>query len=174
MPVIGTIFLSLSVQPSDILILPDSDPLPQDLATLVSYPGVILFKSQDLSVNQLKEFGTQFGELLGKSQTSMLHKHPISKSLPNLGVDISIISFEGHVTKGIACANFVKGSCTSNGWHSYITFECVPSDYTGCIYRLYNLKLTIQLPADSHMAPVGGNTLGSPLMGIEMGNGTET
>ncbi|KAF8579129.1 taurine catabolism dioxygenase [Ramaria rubella] len=140
-PAIGTVFLSPSVQLSDILVRSDSDTLLRDLATLVSHRGVVFFKSQNLSVNQLKELGTRLGELSGKPQTSTLHKHPISESSPELGADISVISSEG----GIARADFVKESRASNGWHSDITFERVPSDYT--LLKMHRLP------------SVGGDTL---------------
>jgi hypothetical protein len=34
------------------------------------------------------------------------------------------------LTRGIARVDYMKGNRASNGWHSDITFERVPSDYT--------------------------------------------
>jgi len=140
-PAIGTLFTSPNVQLANLLVHPNSDVLLRDLATLVSHRGVVFFKHQRLSTVQLRELGSRLGELSGKPRTSTLHKHPISESTPELGADISVISSEG----GIARADYVKGIRASNGWHSDITFERIPSDYT--LLKMHTL------PA------VGGDTL---------------
>ncbi|KAF8492247.1 taurine catabolism dioxygenase [Gautieria morchelliformis] len=140
-PAIGTLFTSPNVQLCDILVHTNSDIFLRDLATLVSHRGVVFFKNQRLSVRQLKELGSRLGTLSGKPTTSTLHKHPISESTPELGADISVISSEG----GIARADYMKGNRASNGWHSDITFEHVPADYT-------LLKMHL-------LPPVGGDTL---------------
>jgi len=151
-PNIGTLFPDSNVQLAEILVRPDSDTLIRDLATLVSHRGVVFFKRQNLDPKQLKELGTRLGELSGKPKSSTLHKHPISESLPELGADISVISSQRYVpffllssykfmnieysVSGIARADYVKGGRASNGWHTDITFEKVPSDYTVCMARL--------------------------------------
>lgn len=35
-----------------------------------------------------------------------------------------------NISSGIARADYVKGSRASHGWHTDITFERVPADYT--------------------------------------------
>ena len=97
-PAIGTLFPSPNVQLADILAAPDSDTFIRDLATLTSHRGVVFFKSQHLSAEQLKELGARLGELSGKPLSSTLHKHPISEETPELGADVSVISSEGCVS----------------------------------------------------------------------------
>jgi alpha-ketoglutarate-dependent taurine dioxygenase len=136
---VGTRFHGLQV--SSLLTSADADQKIRDLATLVSHRGVVFFQNQDISVDQMKELGTRLGELSGKPESSKLHIHPISEDTPELPADISIISSMG----GISRAGFKKGTRASNGWHSDITFENIPSDYT-------MLKM--------HTVPeVGGDTL---------------
>ncbi|KAJ6552066.1 hypothetical protein DFH09DRAFT_601285 [Mycena vulgaris] len=140
-PHIGTRFPNKSVQLSGILAAPNSDELLKDLATLVSHRGVVFFTDQDIDVEKQKELGTRLGELAGKPATSKLHIHPISEQTPELTADVSVISSEG----GIARTGYSKSARASNGWHTDITFEHVPSDYA--ILKLHTL------PA------VGGDTL---------------
>ncbi|KAF8530255.1 taurine catabolism dioxygenase [Hysterangium stoloniferum] len=138
---IGTVFPNPDTQLADILTRTDSDRLLRDLAILVSHRGVVFFKNQILSPRQLKEVGRRLGELSGKPKSSTLHKHPISEDTPELGADISVISSDG----GISRADYVNGSRASNGWHTDITFEHVPADYT--LLRMHTLPT------------VGGDTL---------------
>ncbi|KAJ3570708.1 hypothetical protein NP233_g4232 [Leucocoprinus birnbaumii] len=140
-PVIGTVFPNKSTQLSQLLKGPKSDELIHDLAVLVSQRGVVFFKDQDITVEQQKILGQKLGELTGKPATSKLHKHPISEDVPELGLEISVISSKG----GIARPGRPTKTRASGGWHSDITFEKVPSDYA--ILKLHTL------PA------VGGDTL---------------
>ncbi|KAJ7773654.1 taurine catabolism dioxygenase [Mycena maculata] len=140
-PHIGTRFPSKSMQLSRILTAPNSDELLKDLATLVAHRGVVFFTDQDIDIVRQKELGTRLGELAGKPSTSTLHIHPISEQTPELTADVSVISSEG----GIARTGYSKSARASNGWHTDITFEPVPSDYA--ILKMHTL------PA------VGGDTL---------------
>ncbi|KAJ7853707.1 hypothetical protein B0H14DRAFT_781406 [Mycena olivaceomarginata] len=140
-PHIGTRFPSKSVQLSAILAAPNSDELLKDLATLVSHRGVVFFTDQDIEIEKQKELGTRLGRLGGNPATSTLHVHPISESTPELTSDVSVISSEG----GIARVGYSNSNRASNGWHTDITFEPVPSDYA--ILKMHTL------PA------VGGDTL---------------
>ncbi|KAJ7140053.1 hypothetical protein C8R43DRAFT_602220 [Mycena crocata] len=140
-PHIGTRFPSKSVQLSQILTAPNSDELLKDLATLVSHRGVVFFTNQDIDIEKQKELGTRLGELAGKPATSKLHIHPVSEETPELTADVSVISSEG----GIARNGYKKTIRASNGWHTDITFEPIPSDYA--ILKLHTLP------------PVGGDTL---------------
>lgn len=139
---IGTTFPNASVQLSRLLTAPNSDELIGDLAILVSHRGVVFFTDQDIKINQQKELGTRMGELSGKPATSTLHKHPISEDTPELGAEISVISSLGYVfwrpdaqREYLLCSGIarpqgrLRASRASNGWHSDITFEPVPSDY---------------------------------------------
>ncbi|KAJ6516852.1 hypothetical protein C8R47DRAFT_1088518 [Mycena vitilis] len=140
-PHIGTRFPNKSVQLSRILAAPNSDELLKDLATLVSHRGVVFFTDQDIDIEKQKELGSRLGELAGKPATSKLHIHPISEQTPELTADVSVISSEG----GISRVGYAETTRASNGWHTDITFERVPSDYA--ILKLHTL------PA------VGGDTL---------------
>ncbi|KAJ6502074.1 hypothetical protein C8R45DRAFT_608413 [Mycena sanguinolenta] len=140
-PHIGTRFPSKSLQLSRILTAPNSDELLKDLAALVAHRGVVFFTDQDIDIAQQKQLGARLGELGGKPATSTLHVHPISEQTPELAADVSVISSDG----GIARVGYSKSTRASNGWHTDITFEPVPSDYA--ILKMHTL------PA------VGGDTL---------------
>ncbi|KAJ7102924.1 hypothetical protein C8R44DRAFT_682352 [Mycena epipterygia] len=140
-PHIGTRFPSKSTQLSHILTEPNSDELLKDLATLVSHRGVVFFTDQDIDIEKQKELGRRLGELSGKPATSKLHIHPISEQTPELTADVSVISSEG----GIARNRYSKSARASNGWHTDITFEPIPSDYA--ILKIHTLP------------SVGGDTL---------------
>ncbi|KAF5347750.1 hypothetical protein D9756_010289 [Leucocoprinus leucothites] len=124
-PVIGTVFSNKSTQLSELLEAPNADELLHDLAVLVSHRGVVFFKDQNITIEQQKRLGQKLGELTGKPATSKLHKHPISEDVPELGLEISVISSKG----GIARSGRPTKTRASGGWHSDITFENVPSDY---------------------------------------------
>ncbi|KAF9447058.1 taurine catabolism dioxygenase [Macrolepiota fuliginosa MF-IS2] len=143
-PVIGTVFSNKSTQLSQLLEAPNADELLHDLAVLVSHRGVVFFKDQDITVEQQKRLGQKLGELTGKPETSKLHKHPVSEDVPELGLEISVISSKG----GIANTGHQTKTRASRGWHSDITFEKVPSDYAVYFSFVYSL-----------VGRVGGDTL---------------
>lgn len=91
-PAIGTRFPDKAVQLSDILTAPNSDELVRDLATLVSQRGVVFFTDQNINITQQKELGRRLGKLSGNPATSGLHVHPVSEDVPELGLDVSVIS----------------------------------------------------------------------------------
>lgn len=85
---------------ADILTAPNSDELVHDLATLVSYRGVVFFTRQNLTIGQQKELATRMGQLswnLPHQKTSGLHVHPISEDTPELGKDTSVIDSKEYV-----------------------------------------------------------------------------
>lgn len=59
-----------------------------------------------------------------------------------------------YISRGIARADYVDGGRASNGWHSDISFERVPSDYTVGItpLPLHSTRLNIHSLAsqDAH------------------------
>ncbi|OBT81618.1 hypothetical protein VE02_09901 [Pseudogymnoascus sp. 03VT05] len=94
----------------------NSDELLRDLAITISQRGVVFFRDQDnLSDDLQKQLAQRLGELSGKPETSKLHIH----ALYNQGV---------------------KKQNGKIGWHSGITFEPIPSDYS--IIRLVELPST--------------------------------
>ncbi|CAK5277968.1 unnamed protein product [Mycena citricolor] len=156
-PHIGTRFPNKAVQLSQILRAPNSDELVKDLATLVSYRGVVFFSDQDLTIDEQKALGQRLGQLAGKPPTSTLHVHPISEDTPELTKDVSVISSEG----GIARSGYSSTVRASNGWHTDITFEPVPSDYA--ILKLHTVPsgaLSTRDPVfETNRSEVGGDTL---------------
>ena len=105
---------------------------------------MVFFRKQDGLTNDLqKQLAQRLGELSGKPSTSKLHIHPVVNSGRTLGGkddEISVISSEQF--KKLYLDRIQDGRKQSNreGWHSDITFEPVPSDYT--ILRLTELPET--------------------------------
>jgi alpha-ketoglutarate-dependent taurine dioxygenase len=113
---------------------------------IVSQRGVVFFRKQDDITNDLqKELVQRLGQLSGKPSTSGLHIHPVSNSGRELGGkddEISVISSEQakKIYKGKIFFQSEKKQSGKEGWHSDITFEPVPSDYT--LLRLTQLPKT--------------------------------
>lgn len=108
----------------------------------VSQRGVVFFRRQDGLDNDLqKELVQRLGELSGKPSTSGLHIHPVSNSEREHSVkddEISVISSQQR-QKLYVDRNTRKQSARRE-WHSDITFEPIPSDYT--ILRLTEIPRT--------------------------------
>ncbi|KAJ5372025.1 alpha-ketoglutarate-dependent sulfonate dioxygenase [Penicillium concentricum] len=139
-PVIGREFPNASLK--DFLCAPNSDDLLRDLAITISQRGVVFFRKQDaLTDDMQKELAQRLGELSGKPKTSGLHVHPIANSRREQGVkddEISVInSQEG---KKLYKSRVTRHQTARKEWHSDITFEPIPSDYT--ILRLTVLPRT--------------------------------
>lgn len=109
---------------------------------IVSQRGVVFFRKQDSLDDDLqKELVQRLGELSGKPKTSGLHIHPVANSGREHSVaddEISIISSQQRKTL-YSHRNERKQSARAE-WHSDITFEPIPSDYT--ILRLTELPKT--------------------------------
>lgn len=140
-PIIGREYPTANLK--DILRAPNSDDLLRDLAITVSRRGVVFFRKQDDLDNGLqKELVQRLGELSGKPSTSGLHVHPIINSGREHGVkddEISVIS-SAERQKLYRDRNETKRQSARREWHSDITFEPIPSDYT--ILRLTQLPET--------------------------------
>ncbi|KAJ7694826.1 TfdA family taurine dioxygenase [Mycena rosella] len=123
-PAIGTRFLDPeTTQLSRWLQDPNSDTILKELAILISQRGVVFFPKQDINIEEQKILAHRLGSLSGRPASSGLHKHPISPETPELGKDVSVIS-------GISKAGVIDDTRASNGWHSDISFEPVPADYS--------------------------------------------
>lgn len=121
----------------------------------VSRRGVVFFRAQDITPEEQKDFTDRLGKLAGKPSSSTLHVHPIinaerqseflsldEKGTVNKDDTISVISSKGRQ------AIYERARTTgADEWHSDITFEPVPADYT-------SLKVHTQ-------PPTGGDTLWS-------------
>ncbi|KAL0568960.1 hypothetical protein V5O48_013014 [Marasmius crinis-equi] len=126
-PAIGTRFTDPhTAQLSQWLAAPNSDSILKELAHLIAQRGVVFLPAQDISIEQQRSLAIRLGELTGRPASSGLHKHPISEETPELGKDVSVISSMG----GISRAGVVDDARASSGWHSDISFEPVPADFS--------------------------------------------
>lgn len=145
-PLLGTEY-STEVQISDLL---KNEEALRDLAVLISRRGLVTFRNQNVSVQEQKDFVKRLGELAGKPKTSGLHIHPIAAAGGILGEDGLIDPEVSFISSKIA-TSYSKGGAAkyaqpaSYEWHSDITFEPVPAEFT-------SLKM-IDLP------PTGGDTM---------------
>ena len=78
-----------------------------------------------------KELGQRLGELSGKPETSHLHVHPLS----NFGakdLNINIISTDKSLNpaEDITKTYHTRKGGNLLGWHTDISYEPVPADYT--------------------------------------------
>lgn len=128
----------------------DEDAL-RDLAVTISQRGVVFFKSQDLTIDEQKQFINVLGKLSGKPKTSGLHIHPTAPAGgvidPKTGLIDPEVTFIASRLRKVYLEKEERSTWSSEGWHADITFEPVPSNYS-------SLKLT-ELP------PNGGDTLWS-------------
>lgn len=149
-PNIGRVYPTLQLR--DVLNHEKADELIRDIAITISRRGVVFFKSQDLTPEEQKYFTDRLGHVTGKPSSSGLHIHPVynaerdntesivdSKGTRNTDNEISVISS--------VLQNSLKVGPRSGAdeWHSDVTFENVPADYT-------SLKVFKQ-------PPTGGDTL---------------
>ncbi|KAL8280377.1 hypothetical protein RQP46_007294 [Phenoliferia psychrophenolica] len=135
-PVLGTQINN--AQLGELIDSPDSDALLRDLAILISRRNVVFFRNQGsaLSDVHLKKLATKLGELSGKPQNSKLHIHP-TENTPDLELS--------PITTAFVKRKAGQSLLASRGWHSDITFEPVPSDFS--ILNIHTLP------------PTGGDTL---------------
>lgn len=134
-PTIGVEFAQ-GIQITDILKASNSDALIKDLAILVSQRGVAFFRDQNLTIDEQKELGRRLGELSGKPESSKLHVHPLTEPTSELGSEISVISSERRSEYSYGD----RSKLASEDWHSDITFEPIPSDYS--ILKIHTLPTT--------------------------------
>lgn len=110
---------------------------------LVSQRGVVFFRKQDdLDDDLQKELIQRLGELSGKPSTSGLHIHPVANSGRENSVkddEISVIS-SAQRKKLYNFKSQTQKQSARREWHSDITFEPIPSDYT--LLRLTELPKT--------------------------------
>lgn len=103
---------------------------------------MVFFRKQDgLDDNLQKELVQRLGELSGKPKTSGLHIHPIVNSGREHSVtddEISVISSQQR--QKLYTDRNSRRQTSRAEWHSDITFEPIPSDYT--LLRLTELPKT--------------------------------
>ncbi|CAK7212873.1 hypothetical protein SCUCBS95973_001608 [Sporothrix curviconia] len=148
-PCIGREFSGVSLV--DWLRAPNADELLRDLAIVVAERGVVFFRGQtDLDNDLMKELTQRLGVLSGKPEGTGLHIHPVSNASRDGGGtddEISVISSEQ--AKDLFKAQYDryadKKQSSKYGWHSDISFEAAPADFT--------IMRATQLPT------AGGDTL---------------
>ena len=145
-PALGRLYPK--VQLREIIHHEKADELLRDLAIIISRRGVVFFKSQELSPEEQKFFTDRLGHLTGKPPSSGLHIHPsfnadrevyLADGQRNRDNEISVIDSEVFNQLEIGPRS------GADEWHSDISFEKVPADYT-------SLKVHT-------MPPTGGDTL---------------
>ncbi|RAH41957.1 TauD/TfdA dioxygenase family protein [Aspergillus brunneoviolaceus CBS 621.78] len=127
-PVIGREYKGLQV--AEILKSEQCDQIIKDLAVIISSRGVVFLRDQDVTPQQMREFGEKLTHLAGCPESSGLHIHPLTEEGSELGDQISVISSEKQ-KKGGGLTHQLSDTSrfASVGWHSDISFEPVPSDY---------------------------------------------
>ncbi|KAK1992235.1 alpha-ketoglutarate-dependent sulfonate dioxygenase [Colletotrichum falcatum] len=128
-----------------------NDAMLRDLAIDVSRRNVVFFRNQSIDANDMKMIAQKLGELTGKPATSRLHLHALSNSKRGDHTDLGTADDEVTVISNKTGAEFFHEEpdrLASEGWHSDISTENVPSDYA--IFKMRHL------PAESG---AGGDTL---------------
>ncbi|KAG2177446.1 hypothetical protein INT44_007957 [Umbelopsis vinacea] len=140
-PIIGKEFPDAQI--TDWLAADNADDLIRDLAITISQRGVVFFRAQkDLTNDIQKVLVQKLGELSGKPSTSTLHIHPIINAGRGTDIsdnEISVISSELN-KKLYSKTSLTVSQSAAAGWHSDITFEPIPSDYT--LLKLVDLPST--------------------------------
>ncbi|EFQ35578.1 TfdA family Taurine catabolism dioxygenase TauD [Colletotrichum graminicola] len=141
-PIIGREYPTVDLE--ELMRAPNSDELIRDLAITISQRGVVFFRKQDNIDNALqKELVQRLGELSGKPSTSKLHIHPLNNSGRGETRDDEISVISSAQSKRLGLNHFLsydKKQTQKGQWHSDITFEPVPSDYS--LLRLTELPKT--------------------------------
>lgn len=115
---------------------PEADISPDLLSRPVSRRGVVFLKNQDLTPQEQQQFTSKLSKLTGNS--GGLHIHPILNS--ERQADHKPIDDKGTVntddTISVISSKFRQQTYYENlktgtdEWHSDITFEKIPADYT--------------------------------------------
>ncbi|XP_014560730.1 hypothetical protein COCVIDRAFT_12494 [Bipolaris victoriae FI3] len=131
------------VQIRELLKDPDSDAKLRDLAITISQRGVVVFRNQEITPQEQKDFTNRLGQLTGKPSTSGIHIHPINHtSLEGGKVDAEMSTIARNPKKmlskqtGVDGKSRVKKQSAADGWHHDIGFENNTSDYTSLIMRV--------------------------------------
>jgi len=136
-PAIGRVFEDIQVRD----LLKADDGVFRDLAYTISSRGVVFLRNQDVTPVEMKEFMLRLTSSAGCPESSGLHVHPLTEEGSELGDQISVISSEKQKKGGGLTHQLSDVSrYASNGWHSDITFEPVPSDYA--MLKIHTLPAT--------------------------------
>ncbi|KAE8365630.1 hypothetical protein BDV27DRAFT_126549 [Aspergillus caelatus] len=138
-PVIGREYYG--VQVAEILKSEECDRIIKDLAATISRRGVVFLRNQELTPQEMRQFGEKLSVLAGCPESSTLHVHPLTEEGSELGDQISVISSEKQ-KKGGGLTHQLSDTSrfASVGWHTDISFERVPSDYA--MLKIHTLPKT--------------------------------
>lgn len=119
----------------DLLISPDSDNLLRDLAALVSRRGVCFFRGQDISGTDMLKLAAKISEMSGQPRDSGHCVHPIGTGMSELSSDSKPMTMEISASKqkkggGINRRYDDVSRWASVAWHTDVSFERVPADYS--------------------------------------------
>lgn len=138
-PVIGREYTNL--QAVDILNSPNRAQLISDLAVTVSERGVVFLRNQDITADQMLELTEILTEKAGCPPSSHMNVHPLSNDYSELGNSVGVISSEMQKRGGgITRQRDDYSRFASVGWHSDVSFERVPSDYS--MLKIHTLPAT--------------------------------
>ncbi|CAD6587093.1 MAG: hypothetical protein TREMPRED_004659 [Tremellales sp. Tagirdzhanova-0007] len=133
-PSIGREFGS-DLQLLDLINAPNADELARELAALVSRRGVCFFRGQNISGADMLRLAAKISEMSGQPKDSGHVVHPIGNEVSELSSDnkpkTMEISAEKQRKGGGINRRFEDVSrWASVAWHSDVSFERVPADYS--------------------------------------------
>ncbi|WWC93850.1 hypothetical protein V866_000686 [Kwoniella sp. B9012] len=133
------------LQLSQILKAANCNDLIRDLAVLISRRGVCFFRAQDLNQDEMMQLQKKISTLAGQPRESGMCIHPVSENVGEMGAKTQIISAEmQRKGGGIMRLHDDVSRWATRAFHSDVSFEKVPSDYS-------MLKINV-------LPPVGGDT----------------
>ncbi|WVQ68007.1 uncharacterized protein L199_006213 [Kwoniella botswanensis] len=133
------------LQLSQILNAANCNDLIRDLAVLISRRGVCFFRAQDLNQDEMMQLQKKISTLAGQPRESGMCIHPVSENVGEMGAKTQLISAEmQRKGGGIMRLHDDVSRWATRAFHSDVSFEKVPSDYS-------MLKINV-------LPPVGGDT----------------
>jgi alpha-ketoglutarate-dependent taurine dioxygenase len=117
------------------------------LTVAVSRRGVCFFREQECSQDNMMKLARRLGELTGRPKASNMCIHPVSEYTPELvnTPKTQVISADRQRKGGGINRRYEDVSRWANvAWHSDVSFEKVPSDYS--------------MLKDNVLPPSGGDT----------------
>lgn len=105
----------------------------RDLAVLVSRRGVCFFRGQNIDPDDMMVLARRIGELSGRPAQSNMCIHPVSEYTPeliNTPKTQTISAERQNKGGGIRRVHDDLSKWASVAWHSDVSFENVPSDYS--------------------------------------------
>lgn len=119
----------------DLIKSPNADDLIRDLAVLVSRRGVCFFRQQDISGEDMLALAAKVSEMSGQPKDSGHCMHPIGTGMAELSSDskpktLTISAEKQRKGGGINRRYEDVSRWASVAWHTDVSFERVPADYS--------------------------------------------